>query len=87
VRVLCAIGYVFAKLVSEGASALLGNTSTFLKEKSGMNFDVANVLKKVIFAFTFVPVLIVALETLQIRSCHSENHYGSGYPNCILYRW
>jgi hypothetical protein len=68
VRVLCTISYVFAKLVSEGTSALLGNTSTFLKEKSGMNFDVANVLKKVTFAFIFVPVLIVALETLQIRS-------------------
>jgi hypothetical protein len=62
------IGYVLAKLVSEGASALLGNTSKLLKEKSGMNFDVANVLKKVIFAFIFVPVLIVALEILQIRS-------------------
>lgn len=62
------IGYVLAKLVSEGASALLSNTSKFLKEKSNVAFDVAGVLKKVIFAFIFVPILIIALETLQIKS-------------------
>lgn len=62
------IGYVLAKLVSEGASALLSNTSKFLKEKSDVTFDVSGVLKKVIFAFIFVPILIVALETLQIKS-------------------
>ncbi|MGJ8744140.1 mechanosensitive ion channel [Polaribacter sp.] len=61
------IGYMLATIVSE-LVALSGNTIQKLTPKLKLpeNIDLVNILKKVVFIFIFVPLLITALNILKM---------------------
>ncbi|MEM6321798.1 MAG: mechanosensitive ion channel [Bacteroidota bacterium] len=62
-------GYVLGKIVAE-AAGFLSNSLEPYALKSGFKNPktLTNLLKKLIFAFVFIPVLIVALDTLNMKA-------------------
>ncbi len=63
------IGYVIAKFISESVGFLGASLQNYLT-KSGMDIkiDLVNVVKKVVFVIIFVPLLIAALDALQMEA-------------------
>lgn len=61
------IGYMLATIVSEFVE-MSGDTirNTLPKLKISPNVDVVNILKKIVFIFIFIPLLIVALNILEM---------------------
>lgn len=61
------IGYMLATIVSEFVG-MSGDTirNTLPKLKISPNVDVVNILKKIVFIFIFIPLLIVALNILEM---------------------
>ncbi|MFK7920468.1 MAG: mechanosensitive ion channel [Bacteroidia bacterium] len=62
-------GYFIAKIVSELVN-ITGNFFKKLGEKAGLsgNVDLGGIFKKLVFLVVFIPILIVALDTLQMHS-------------------
>lgn len=62
------VGYILAKVISEAAGML----STWLEgfsEKYGLfkGIDLANIIKKLVFIIVFIPMLLIALDTLDFK--------------------
>ncbi|MEL6672707.1 MAG: mechanosensitive ion channel [Bacteroidota bacterium] len=62
-------GYVIASIASEVVN-MAGNFLENVSEKVGVSssIDLSNIAKKIVFLFVFIPVLIVALDALQIKT-------------------
>lgn len=64
------IGYFLAKLVSEGVG-ILSNGINNLSYRLGFDptkLNLTKIAKQVVFIFVFVPILIIALDALQIKA-------------------
>ncbi|MEL7338971.1 MAG: mechanosensitive ion channel [Bacteroidota bacterium] len=62
-------GYFIAKIASELVN-ITGDFFTKLSAKAGLssNLDLGSIFKKLVFIVVFIPILIVALDTLQMHS-------------------
>ena len=62
-------GYIIANIASE-ATGFLSNSVESYAAKAGLDsgMDLGGILKKVVFAFVFIPILIVALDTLGMEA-------------------
>ncbi|MEM1119446.1 MAG: mechanosensitive ion channel [Bacteroidota bacterium] len=62
-------GYIIAKIIAE-ATGLLSNSLSPIALKAGFkNPDtVSSLLKKIVFALIFLPILVVALDTLKMKA-------------------
>lgn len=83
------VGYVLAKIVSETV-AIGGSFFERNIQKAGISNSVGllSVLKKVIFVFVFVPILIVAInalnmETLSVPATHMLQQFMDAIPNIV----
>ncbi len=63
------VGYVIANIASE-ATGFLSSSLEGFAAKSGMEsgIDLGGILKKIVFIFVFLPILIVALDTLGMEA-------------------
>lgn len=60
-------GYIISKIVSEGAGFLSNTIEPYALKAGFQNPEtLTNLLKKIVFIFIFIPILIVALDTLQM---------------------
>jgi len=63
-------GYMIAKIASE-ATAFLSERLEGFGSKMGIqqgSFDLSNVVKQIVFVIVFVPILIIALDTLEMKA-------------------
>ncbi len=82
------IGFIIATFVSElvglGASTINNFSSRFGMSAEESGFNIVNVLKKVVFIFIFVPILIAALDALNISAISEPaTHMLSVFINAI----
>lgn len=66
------VGYIIANIVSElvgmGGSALTNLSNKLRKDESSKSIDLAKILKKVVFILIFIPILIAAIDALNIKA-------------------
>lgn len=67
--IIAAVGYVIAKLLSEATSFITASVQSF-SERSGLNtsLDLGNIIRQVVFLLVFIPILITALDTLNMKA-------------------
>ena len=63
------VGYILANVVSE-AAGMLSSWIEKWSEKYGLfrGIDLSNIIKKLIFIIIFIPMILIALDTLDIRT-------------------
>ncbi len=89
--IIAYIGYFLAKIVSGLVETSGDKIRDFLPKlkMEGTNFDIVKILKNIVFIFVFIPILIIALEKLNIDvitipATNMLNQFLSAVPS-ILY--
>jgi len=63
------VGYTIANIVKEGVGMLAGSIEHYTdKYALGSDLDLTGILKQIVFIIVFFPILLVALDTLQMKA-------------------
>ncbi|NND78405.1 MAG: mechanosensitive ion channel [Maribacter sp.] len=68
--IICFAGYMIAKIVSEATHFVSERIENYISSKgiSMGSINIPKLIKQIVFIFVFIPILIVALDTLQMYS-------------------